>query len=668
MFRLNYFASITSILFGKLSLKALPPNAVQMGGAILILAILAGILLFITIKKRWKWLYREWLTTQDPKRIGVMYIMVALGMLLRGGADVALIRTQQSISVGHNMGIISANHFNQIVSAHGTIMIFFVAMGLMFGLINLIVPMQIGARDVAFPFLNATGFWLFFAGMILVNASLVLGDFSAAGWLAYPPLSELKYSPTVGIDYWIWSLEIAGAGSLMAGINFIVTIFKMRVKGMNFMRMPMFVWSVLGAMLLVAFAFPILTVTLTLLALDRDIGTHFFTAGGGGNMMMYVNLIWAWGHPEVYILVLPGFGVFSEVVSTFARKKLFGYTSMVYAIMAIVVLSFTVWLHHFFTMGAGSDVNGFFGIMTMIIAIPTGVKIFNWLFTMYRGKIRLESHLLWFIGFVILFTIGGMAGVLMAVPPIDYELHNSLFLIAHFHMMIVGGVLFSYFAGITYWFPKVFGFKLNEKLGKAVFWFWFIGFLFAFIPLYILGFMGATRRLAHYSAGLGWQALFVTAAFGVVLIGIGVGLQILQFIVSYRYRKNNLDLTGDPWQGRSLEWSTPSPVPKYTFARLPNVTDRDAFWVAKKQKVKDDRPYEDIILPKNTPLAMIIALGAFLCGFGIVWHIWWLAIAGLLTVIVTIIVRSMDEDTEYTISAKEVELMDKKFHPVEGVL
>jgi len=667
MFRVNYFASITSILFGKLSLKALPPNAVQTFGAVLILAILAGILLLITIKKRWKWLYREWLTTQDPKRIGVMYILVALGMLLRGGADVALIRTQQSISVGNNMGIISANHFNQIVSAHGTIMIFFVGMGLMFGLINLIVPMQIGARDVAFPFLNATGFWLFFAGMILVNASLVLGDFSAAGWLAYPPLSELKYSPTVGIDYWIWSLEIAGAGSLMAGINFIVTIMKMRVKGMNFMRMPMFVWSVLGAMLLVAFAFPILTVTLTLLALDRNIGTHFFTAGGGGNMMMYVNLIWAWGHPEVYILVLPGFGVFSEVVSTFARKKLFGYTSMVYAIMAIVILSFTVWLHHFFTMGAGSDVNGFFGIMTMIIAIPTGVKIFNWLFTLYRGKIRLESHLMWFIGFVILFTIGGMAGVLMAVPPIDYELHNSLFLIAHFHMMIVGGVLFSYFAGITYWFPKFFGFKLNEKIGKAVFWFWFIGFLFAFIPLYILGFMGATRRLAHYNAGLGWQALFVTAAFGVVLIGIGVGLQILQFVVSYRYRKNNLDLTGDPWDGRSLEWSVPSPVPKYTFARVPNVTDRDAFWIAKKRNLKDDRPYEDITLPKNTPLAMVIALGAFLSGFAIVWHIWWLAIAGLLTIIVTIIVRSMDENTEYTIPAVEVEKMDRQFLSAEVV-
>jgi len=658
MAKLSYFASFW---LGKLNLKALPPNAIQMGGAIMIVSILVGLLLFVTFTKRWKWLYREWLTTQDPKKIGVMYILVALGMLLRGGADVALLRTQQSISVGHNMGILSASHFQQIVSAHGTIMIFFVAMGLMFGLINLIVPMQIGARDVAFPFLNATGFWLFFAGMILVNASLVLGDFAATGWLAYPPLSELKYSPTVGVDYWIWSLEIAGAGSLMAGINFIVTILKMRVKGMSFMKMPMFVWSVLGAMFLVAFAFPILTVTLSLLALDRDLGTHFFTAGGGGNMMMYVNLIWAWGHPEVYILVLPSFGIFSEVVATFSRKKLFGYSSMVWAIAAIVLLSFTVWLHHFFTMGAGSNVNGFFGIMTMIIAIPTGVKLFNWLFTMYRGKVRLDSTMLWFIGFVVLFTIGGMAGVLMAVPPIDYQLHNSLFLVAHFHMMIVGGVLFGDFAGISYWFPKIFGFKLNERLGRLVFWFWFIGFMVAFIPLYILGFMGATRRLDHYSAGLGWQALFVVAAIGVVLIGIGVGLQILQIAVSIKDRKKLRDVSGDPWDGRTLEWSTPSPVPFYSFARLPLVSERDAFWVAKRTKQRDTRPYEDISIPKNTPLSMVIAGGAFALGFGIVWHIWWMAILGLLTIIVTIIVRSMDEHTEYIVPAAEVERLDTMY-------
>ena len=658
---MHSFNFVASFWLGKLNAHALPPSAVQAFGASLIILVPVAIVALLTITKRWKWLYKEWLTTQDPKKIGVMYIIVALAMLLRGGADVALIKTQQSISVGHNMGILSSSHFQQIVSAHGTIMIFFVAMGLMFGLINLIVPVQIGSRDVAFPFLNATSFWLFFSGMALINISLFLGDFAATGWLAYPPLSELKYSPTVGVDYWIWSLEVAGIGSLMSGINFLVTILKMRVKGMSLMKMPMFVWSVLGAMFLVSFAFPILTVTLTLLALDRDLGMHFFTSGGGGNMMMYVNLIWAWGHPEVYILILPAFGVFSEVVSSFSRKKLFGYASMVWAIWAIVLLSFIVWLHHFFTMGAGSDVNAFFGIMTMIIAIPTGVKIFNWLFTMYRGKIRLESPLLWFIGFVALFTIGGMAGVLMAVPPIDFQLHNSLFLVAHFHMMIVGGVLFGDFAAITYWFPKIFGFKLNEKLGRVAFWFWIVGFVLAFVPLYILGFMGATRRLDHYSASLGWQPLFIVSAVGAALIGVGVGFQILQIIISIKDRKTNRDKSGDPWKGRSLEWSTPSPIPFYNFARLPSVSSRDAFWEAKISKAVDTRPYEDIEIPKNTPLALIIGLGALAFGFGFVWHIWWLVIVGLIVSVLSVIIRSMDEDTSYILKASEVERLDKAY-------
>ncbi len=652
---------MASFWLGRLSLKSLPPNPIQWFGAslIILVPIMAAVVLSVT--KRWKWLYKEWLTTQDPKKIGVMYILVALAMLLRGGADVALIKTQQALSVGASNGILSASHFQQIVSAHGTIMIFFVAMGLMFGIINLILPLQIGARDVAFPFLNATSFWLFFFGMALVNVSLVLGDFAATGWLAYPPLSELRYSPTVGVDYWIWSLQIAGVGSLLASINFIVTILKMRVKGMNFMKMPMFVWSVLGSMLLVAFAFPILTATLTLLALDRTLGMHFFTSGAGGNMMMYVNLIWAWGHPEVYILILPAFGVFSEVVATYSRKRLFGYTSMVWAIGAIVVLSFIVWLHHFFTMGAGSDVNAFFGIMTMIIAIPTGVKLFNWLFTMYRGRIRLDSPMLWFIGFVVIFTIGGMAGVLMAVPPIDFQLHNSLFLVAHFHMMIVGGVVFADFAAITYWFPKIFGFKLNETLGRWAFWLWLIGFLTSFIPLYILGFMGATRRLDHYSASLGWQQLFIVSGIGAVMIGAGVGVQLLQFGYSIYKRKANLDKTGDPWDGRSLEWSTPSPVPFYNFARLPEVVSRDAYWEAKKHQLNDKRAYEDIEIPKNTPLGFLIALAAFVVAFAIVWHIWWLATLGIVGVISIIIIRSMDEQPDYVLPAKEVEKLDKMY-------
>jgi cytochrome o ubiquinol oxidase subunit 1 len=621
--------------------------------------LIAGLLTYF---KRWKWLWKEWLTTVDPKKIGVMYILVAVVMLLRGAADAAMVRAQQVLSVGASHGFLTSDHFQQIFTSHGTIMIFFVAMGLMFGLINLILPLQIGSRDVAFPFLNSTSFWLYAAGAVLINLSLVIGgSFAATGWLAYPPLSELAFSPGVGVNYWIWCIQIAGIGSLLSGINFIVTIFKMRAPGMNLMKMPLFVWSVMGSMLLVIFAFPILTVTLTMLFLDRTLGMHFFTASSGGNAMMYVNLIWAWGHPEVYILILPAFGIFSEIVATFSRKRLFGYTSMVWAIGAITFLSFSVWLHHFFTMGAGADVNSFFGVMTMIIAVPTGVKVFNWLFTMYRGRIRFASPMFWFIGFVLTFTIGGVAGVLMAVPAIDFQVHNSLFLVAHFHTMIIGGVVYGYFAGITYWFPKIFGFKLNERLGKYAFWCWLIGFCTAFIPLYILGLMGATRRLDHYDASLGWQQLFIVAGIGVVIIACGIGLQILQIIVSVRHRKQNLDTTGDPWNGRTLEWSISSPAPVYNFAVIPEVNDRDQFWAMKKNTDKPRDPvYEDILMSKNTPMGLYIAGFSFLFGFGAIWHLWWLMIIGLVGALIVIIIRLTDEDTDYYISSEEVREIERK--------
>lgn len=592
-----------------------------------------------------------------------MYIIAATLMLLRGISDAALMRAQQAVSVGDNHGILSSDHFQQIFSAHGTIMIFFVAMGLMFGLLNLVVPLQIGARDVAFPFMNAASFWLYIGGLMLANVSLVIGEFAAAGWLAYPPLSELAYSPGVGVDYWIWCLQIAGVGSLLSGINFLVTILKMRAPGMNLMKLPVFCWSVLGSMSLVIFAFPILTVSLTLLALDRTLGMHFFTASGGGNPMMYVNLIWAWGHPEVYILVLPAFGIYSEVVATFSRKRLFGYKSMVWAIWAIAFYSYIVWLHHFFTMGAGGDVNAFFGIMTMIIAIPTGVKVFNWLFTMYRGRVRFTTPMLWFMGFVTTFTIGGMTGVLMAVPPADFQFHNSLFLVAHFHNMIIGGVVFGYFAGFTYWFPKIFGFKLNERLGRYAFWCWLIGFLLAFVPLYILGLMGATRRLDHYDPSMGWQQLFIVAAIGVTVIIAGIGFQILQLIVSIKQRKQNLDKTGDPWDGRTLEWSTPSPVPFYNYAATPVVKDRDAFWAMKQNKDPQlSHPvYKDIKLPKNSPAGLMIGAFAFLFGFAMVWHMWWLGAVSLIAIILSLIVRTSNAESEYVITAEELKKMDSDF-------
>lgn len=644
-------------LLGRLNWQAFQHPLITEGASVsMVLGVVAAAGL-ITHFKRWKWLWREWLTTTDPKKIGVMYITVAGLMLLRGLADALMMRVQQATSVGASHGILSSDTYQQVFSAHGTIMIFIVGMGFMFGLINLVLPLQLGARDVAFPFLNATSFWLFTTGAILINMSLVIGDFSAAGWLAYPPLSEARYSPGVGVDYWIWSLQIAGIGSLLSGINFLVTILKMRATGMTLMKMPMFAWSVLGAMTLVIFAFPILTVTLTLLALDRTFGMHFFTAGDGGNAMMYVNLIWAWGHPEVYILVLPAFGVFSEVVATFSRKRLFGYGSMVGAIWGIVLLSFTVWLHHFFTMGAGGDVNAVFGIATMLIAIPTGVKIFNWLFTMYRGRVRFASPMIWFMGFVFLFTMGGVTGVLMAVPPIDFQVHNSLFLVAHFHTMIISGVLFGYFAGLTYWFPKIFGFKLNERIGKYAAWCWIVGFILAFGPLYILGLMGATRRLDHYDASLGWQQLFIVAAIGVGIICIGVGLQLLQMVVSIVTRKWHQDFTGDPWDGRTLEWSTASPAPFYNFAVQQVAQERDAFWVAKHMSdtPQSKKPeFHPIYVPKNTGDSLLIAALAGVTGFGIIWHIWWLVVIGLLSLVMVVINHAVREESERVVSVAEI--------------
>lgn len=621
--------------------------------------VLGGILIvgLITYFKRWRWLWTEWLTTVDPKKIGVMYLVTALVMLLRGVSDALLLRAHQATAAGAADGVLPADQYQQIFTAHGTIMIFFVAMGLMFALINIVIPLIIGARDVAFPFLNATSFWLYAAGALLINVSLLAGgEFAATGWLAYPPLSQLEYSPGPGVDYWIWAVQIAGIGSLLSGINFFVTIIKMRAKGMSMMKMPMFAWSVLGSMVLVIFAFPILTVTLALLSLDRTAGTHFFTSFFGGNPMMYVNLIWAWGHPEVYILILPAFGVFSEVVATFSRKRLFGYTSMVWAIWAIVLLSFSVWLHHFFTMGAGANVNAFFGIMTMIIAVPTGVKVFNWLFTMYRGRIRFDTPMLWFLGFIFTFTIGGAAGVILAIPPADFQLHNSLFLVAHFHTMIIGGVVFGYFAGITYWFPKIFGFKLNERLGKYAFWCWLVGFLLAFVPLYILGIMGATRRLNDYDASIGWQQLFIVAGIGVLVIGAGIAFQVLQLIVSIVQRKKNIDKTGDPWNGRTLEWSTSSPPPEYNFAIEPVAAERDAFWVAKhhKQSKTAKKQFSDIVVPKNTPLGLFIAGFAFVFGFAVIWHVWWLVALALLGAITCVIVRVNDNQTERIIPKAEV--------------
>ncbi len=617
---------------------------------------LMGLILvfYLTKKRRWNWLWGEWLTSTDSKKIGVMYLIASALMFLRGLIDAGMLWLQQAIAA-NSPGFLSATHFQEIFTSHGDIMVFFVTMGFFFGLMNLIIPLQIAARDLAFPFLNSLGFWLYVAGAILINLFFVIGgNFANTGWLAIAPLSEIEFNPGVGVDYLIWSLQLSGLGSLLSGINFMVTILKKRAPGMTLMRMPLFVWTSLCSTVLIISSFPVLTATLFLLWLDRFFGMHFFTVGFGGNQMLYFDFIWMWGHPEVYILILPAFGMYSEIVATFSQKKVYGYTSLVIAAIAITFLSFLVWLHHFFTMGAGPAVNTFFGIMTELIAIPTGVQIFNWILTMYKGKVHFATPMYWFMGFVSTFTMGGMAGVLMASAPADFQVHNSLFLVAHFHTMIVGGAFFGIFAGLTYWFPKIAGFTLDERLGKWALWFWLIGFFVSFTPLYLLGFMGATRRLDHYETSTGWQPLFITAFVGFLIIVCGILIQILQLIVSFKERRKHLDTKGDPWNGRTLEWATVSPPPFYNFAKIPTVTGRDAFWEIKQKGARREQEFENITLPKNTGMGIYISGFGLLIGFALVWHIHWLTLFGALGAIACIILRSLDRDTEYELSANEV--------------
>ena len=646
-------------MLGKLTWAAIPFDVpIVMITSGVVGAGILSILILVTLKGWWPYLWREWITSVDHKRIGAMYMILALVMLVRGFSDAIMMRSQQALAAAGAPGYLPPEHYDQIFSAHGTIMIFFVAMPFVIGLMNFALPLQLGVRDVAFPVLNSVSFWLSAAGVLLVNLSLFVGEFARTGWLAYPPLSEIAYSPGVGVDYYLWSLQISGFGTLLSGINLTTTILKLRAPGMGYGRMPVFCWTALASNLLIVAAFPILTATFAMLLLDRYCGFHFFTNELGGNPMMYVNLIWIWGHPEVYILILPAFGVFSEVVATFSGKPLFGYRSMVMATMCICVLSFMVWLHHFFTMGAGADVNAFFGVATMIIAVPTGVKIFNWMFTLYGGRIRYTVPIYWTLGFMVTFVIGGMTGVLLAVPPVDFVLHNSLFLIAHFHNVVIGGVVFGVMAGYSYWFPKAFGFTLNERIGKAIFWCWFIGFYLAFVPLYALGLMGATRRMQHY-ADPHWQPLMLVALAGAVFIFFGIILTVVQLVVSIRAREQNRDLTGDPWNGRTLEWSIPSPPPAWNFTLLPQVDRRDAYWAAKEQRSasSSDTPaptYSSIHVPKNNPTGIFTAFFAFLLGFALIWHIWWMAVLGFIGALAVLLMQAWKTDTEILIPAEEI--------------
>ncbi len=642
-------------IFGRLTVDSFPIHEPIVLGTFAVVALLGlGVIGAITRYRLWGWLWRDWFTSVDHKKIGVMYIVLAIVMLLRGFADAIMMRAQQAVAFNGDDGFLPAHHYDQLFTAHGTIMIFFVAIPLIAGVINYVMPLQIGARDVAFPFLNNFSFWLTVAGAGLTMVSLFVGEFARTGWLGYAPLSELAYSPDTGVDYYLWSLQIAGVGTTLSAINMVTTIIRMRAPGMTMMKMPIFCWTALCSQVLAIAIFPILTGVFALLMLDRYVGTNFFTNELGGNPMMYWNLVWIWGHPEVYVLILPAFGVYSEITATFSGKPLFGYSSMVYATVVITILSFLVWLHHFFTMGSGASVNAAFGIATMVISIPTGAKIFNWLFTMYRGQIRFELPMMWVVAFLLTFTVGGMTGVLLAVPPADFVLHNSLFLVAHFHNVIIGGVVFGMFAGIVYWFPKAFGFKLDAWWGHVAFWGWVIGYWVAWTPMYVAGLAGVTRRLRHISDPA-LQPLFVIAAIGVAIIAVGIFGFIMSIVMGVIRRDQTRDLTGDPWGGRTLEWSTASPPPAYNFALTPVVHTLDAWHDMKARGYERPRDgFRSIHMPRNTAAGMALSGLAAVIGFAMVWYIWWLAAAAFAGLLAVAIGHTFNYHRDYHITADTV--------------
>ena len=635
-----------------------------------------GLFAYLIKTKRLLWIWREWLTTTDHKKIGVMYITIGLVMLFRGFFDAIMIRTHQAMAVGpHSPGILGASHgymppfhFDQVFTVHGVLMILFAVTPILIGFMNIIVPIQIGARDMAFPYLNTIGLALTAAGAGLVMASLFIGSFSHDGWVGLTPLTELQSSPGVGVDYWIWAIQISSVGTTIGAVNLIVTILKMRAPGMTLFRMPMFTWTALGTNILALTSFPVLGVALGLLTLDRYIGTHFFTASDGGDLMMYTNLFWIWGHPEVYFVVLPAFGFISEIVSTFSEKPMFNYTSMVVATMGITGVSWLVWLHHYFTMGQGAEVNAFYSVATMLVGIPTGVKVFNWVFTMWRGRVRLETPMLWSATAVLLLIGGGMTGMIVAIPAINYVTHNTVFVVAHFHNMFLI-IAFAIFGAFVYWWPKIFGFKLDETLGKWFFWLFWGGSVFVFVPMYALGFLGMTRRL-DYIHHTSWLPLLLIQVVGIALYIGSVGAFLLMMYVSIRDKEENRVLGPDAWStSRTLEWATHTPVPYYNFAIQPVIHERDE-WAWRRDhgltSLAVDH-YEDIHMPKHSAIPALIGIFAFTLGFGMVWRIWWLAGLSLLVIIGLNIARAFIRDIDYVIPADEVEHMEMerlKLHKV----
>ncbi|HEX7388481.1 MAG TPA: cbb3-type cytochrome c oxidase subunit I [Acidiphilium sp.] len=663
-------------LLGRLTLSAIPyTNGILIGAFVFVLVIGIGIVATVTYHRKWGYFLREWVTSLDHKKIGVMYIVIGLVMFFRGFIDAVMIRTQQMMADGpHSAGHLQALHgylppfhFDQIYSSHGTIMILFAVTPILVGLMNIIVPLQIGARDMAYPYMNAVSLWLTAVGAALIMISLFVGDFTAAGWVGLIPLTELPYSPGVGVDYWMWAIQIGSVGTTLGAINLIATIVKMRAPGMTWFRLPIFTWTALSTNILALTSFPVLGVALALLGCDRYLGMHFFTAGLGGNLMLYTDLFWIWGHPEVYFLVLPAFGIISEIIPTFSERPIFGYITMVAATFAIAGISWSVWLHHFFTMGAGPDVNGFFGIASMLVGIPTGVKAFNWMFTLYRGRLRFDTPMLWAIGGVFLLLIGGLTGMMLAIPPINYTVHNSVFVIAHFHCMVLL-IAFSIFGAIIYWFPKVFGFKLDEYNGKLTFISFALGTFLLFAAMFALGFMGMTRRL-DYLSNPHWMPLLIIEEIGTFFYCASCFYFFRMLYVSIRDRAKNV-VASDAWgSGRTLEWVTHSPVPFYNFAATPHVNALDETAWRRGKGLLEIRPetYEDIEMPKNTIVPVLIGALAFGFGFGMVWRIWWLAGISLIAIIGVVILRSFVKQTTHVFSAETIRAMETT-GSVEGIM
>ena len=632
------------------------PSPAIYGSMVAIGLTLLGVLVGLTYFKKWGYLWREWLTTVDHKRIGLMYIISALLMLFRGGVDAIMMRAQLAAPESK---LLDAQHYNEVFTTHGVVMIMFMAMPFIFGFMNYVVPLQIGARDVAFPRLNAISFWLFFMGAMLFNISFVVGGSPDAGWTSYFPLAGNEFSESVGTNYYMLALQISGLGSLMTGINMITTIMKMRAPGMTLMKMPMFTWSTLVANLIIVTVFPVLTVALAMGTMDRLFGTHFFTMDNGGMDMLWANLFWVWGHPEVYILILPAFGLYSEIISTFSSRNLYGYKSMVISMVSISVLSCLVWAHHFFTMGQGALSNSFFSITTMAIAVPTGVKIFNWLFTMWKGKIRFTVPMLYSVGFIPLFTIGGVTGVMLAMSAADYQYHNTMFLVAHFHNTIIPGVVYAMLAGLTYYWPKMFGFMLNERIGKWTFWLLSIGFVLAFFPMYITGLDGQARRMYTYSEASGYGAMNMLSFVGAGIMAIAFALIVYNVYYSVRYASR--DIGSDPWDARSLEWATHTPVPEYNFAITPQVNSSQPFWDSKKNKhVLFPGKLEEIHMPNNSGLPFVMSSIFFVWGFSFVFAIWPLLIITTIAIFGCMAYRSFERDHGHHISVEEIKATEEK--------